>query len=179
MNFHQNGSAKRLEAIRNWLLSMPFEISIMSDWQFLDENGIDYGAITENKNSDKKGAGAALQFRGENDISPPSKINVLGKPMLHVFSRFQFNAALIMWRDVSDGEFYEKISDVNMGIIKWVYDEQKRRGTHAENPLLPNFGDNPAAEIVTARDGSEGLILPGGRREFIIYLQFTYEVKNN
>jgi len=157
-----------LTDVRAFLLTYPY----LAPYQDLL---IDYEQIIEMQNSDRFGAGAALLLAGDSIVSKIENKNVIGETMKPVIHNKRINFALIMWRDSNDDEFRRDIGNSLTQLIKWVNDENYKRGTPDENPKLPKFSMTDI-ESISATGGIPTAVLDRGRREYQISIHCDYQI---
>lgn len=149
-----------LSSFRDFLMTYPrptpyAEIAI--DYQDVDPRG-----------SARSGEGNALRFNGRLIIS--DRKNVLGEGT----RRERINMALVMWRSTNDNENRRDIINFINDLVDWFNQENDKRGTINENPLLPHFSDTDY-EIIVADGGGQTAAISQDESEFQVAFHADFE----
>ncbi|MCL2096933.1 MAG: hypothetical protein FWH10_08530 [Oscillospiraceae bacterium] len=133
--------------IRDWILSYPYETPYR-------DISIEFGEI---------GIPAAIGDRNALRLNGRTKINERKWLAGGGITTWRINFAIIAWRNTNDPEIWRDILEFINRFIAWVDEEEHKRDTPEQNPLLPQLSDpGTYLEKISANDGSPYEILTSG-----------------
>lgn len=93
---------------------------------------------------------------------------------------YQKNMMLFLRRRTNDNDLRRDLGELVMNIGLWVDEEEDKRGTAEENPLLPKFGDDPAYErIVCGNELQTAIAIEEGLDEYALQISvFFRKIRN-
>jgi hypothetical protein len=86
------------------------------------------------------------------------------------------NLMLVLRRFTNDNDLRRGLGDFVINFRLWIDYEEAMRGTAAENPLLPRFGDDPSRESRECRGGTQTGVAVGmdGVDEYSLQLALRF-----